>query len=318
MMKERSKRFSWRVIVIALTTLLVWVFYLILWNGSSWRTWTGFGDFTSPTGEYHHAKTLWDWMSLLIVPAALASGAWVLNKWQADRERDIARRQGETDREMESERQGQTMFEAYLDQMTLLLLEKGLRQREDCDEVKTIARARTLTLLNALDGVRKGQVIKFLFEANLLTRGLKLIDLKNANLEDIHLVWADLTRIDLTGSHLSRAQLKFAHLEDSNLTNTTLVKADLRRACLQRCNLKRANLAWADLRGASLEAANLEEAHLEGAQLLDAKLTGAILQGVRYNQHTRWPDGFEFSRTGVINVDIHKDKADFFPGDGGL
>ena len=46
-------------------------------------------------------------------------------------------------------------LQAYLDQMSTLLLEKDLRNSEEDSEVRTLARARTLTVLERLDPSRK-------------------------------------------------------------------------------------------------------------------------------------------------------------------
>jgi uncharacterized protein YjbI with pentapeptide repeats len=49
-----------------------------------------------------------------------------------------------------------------------LLLEKNLRNAEAGGEVRTLARARTLTVLRTLDLNRKRQVFQFLAEAKLI------------------------------------------------------------------------------------------------------------------------------------------------------
>jgi hypothetical protein len=52
--------------------------------------------------------------------------------------------------------------------MQALILEKGLRKSEKYAEIRDVARARTLTVLRSLDGNRKGQVTRFLHEADLI------------------------------------------------------------------------------------------------------------------------------------------------------
>lgn len=47
--------------------------------------WTGFGE-TRVGGEVQPAKTLWEWLGLLIVPLMLAAGGFMLNRWQVKRD----------------------------------------------------------------------------------------------------------------------------------------------------------------------------------------------------------------------------------------
>ena len=71
--------------------------------------------------------------------------------------------------------------------MSTLLLEKDLRSSEADSEVRTLARARTLTILVRMNPSRKRQVIQFLYEADLI-RGVEgrqpIMSLREANLND--------------------------------------------------------------------------------------------------------------------------------------
>jgi len=64
------------------------------------------------------------------------------------------------------------------------------------------------------------------------------------------------------------------------------------RALSGEKNLAGANLAGADLTGADLTGAKLRYADLPRADLTGADLTGADLRDVKYDETTRWPDGF--------------------------
>lgn len=50
----------------------------------------------------------------------------------------------------------------------LLLPDNNLRESNKVSKVRTIARARTLTVLRSLDGERKGNVVQFLYESGLI------------------------------------------------------------------------------------------------------------------------------------------------------
>ena len=107
-------------------------------------------------------KTLWDWMDLLIIPIFLAGGAFFLNRSERNTEREIA-----TDRQQEA------ALQLYLDRMADLLLKEKLQTAEN-KEVHDVATIRTLTVLRGLDSKRRGMVLRFLHEANLIINKKRL------------------------------------------------------------------------------------------------------------------------------------------------
>ena len=245
-------------------------------------------------GTGFEPKTLWDWMDLLLVPLVLAIGGWWLNKTQKDSEREQAEKnreedrrraeqQAELERQIARERREQETLEQYFDRMTELLLKWDLREKAETDEeseVRSLARSRTLAVLRNLGPERRGNVIQFLYESNLISdrgNGTSTIDLAGADLSGAQLSWANLTGVNLRNADLSRAELIGANLAEADLT-----KADLSSADLTLADLMRANLIWAKLGGANLETADLSEANLtwaslRGANLADADLSGADL-----------------------------------------
>jgi hypothetical protein len=117
---------------------------------------------------YRYDITLWDWLKLLVVPAVIAGGSIWFNRQQRERELEIAREQRERELEIADRRGQEEALQAYLDQMSTLLLEKDLRNTEAGSEVRMLARARTLTVLVRLDGYRIEYVVRFLYEAGLI------------------------------------------------------------------------------------------------------------------------------------------------------
>ena len=109
-------------------------------------------------------ETLWDWLQLLIVPLVLVGIGLLFEMQQAKREE----RRSEVERELAEQRAQDDALQAYLSQMSGLLLEKDLRESEKDSEVRTLARARTLTVLGRMDPSRKGDVMRFLVEAELV------------------------------------------------------------------------------------------------------------------------------------------------------
>jgi uncharacterized protein YjbI with pentapeptide repeats len=246
--------------------LLAWMTWLTCASGN-----TGFGG-----------KTLWDWMELLLVPAALGVGIWWLNRAEKANERRIA-----TDRMRES------ALQAYFDTMTGLLLERDLgvarsdRKTDNGGNVASIARTRTLSILGTLGDRKKRQVLQFLRESRLITDP-PVVDLSQADLEG-----ADLRAVLLEQSVLSEAYLREANLEQARLRGAILRHADLRWAVLKKADLsdsdlRNANAANADFRGAVLSevlmggsylfCADLRDSVLRGADLRDATLSRADLR----------------------------------------
>ncbi|MET8148935.1 pentapeptide repeat-containing protein [Actinoplanes sp. NPDC049668] len=83
-------------------------------------------------------------------------------------------------------------------------------------------------------------------------------------------------------TNLTHAWMPNARLDDAYLNGTDFRNAHMVGTSLTNAKLNDAHLAGADLRNADFSGADLS-----GACLDDADLTGA-----RWNQHTKWPEGF--------------------------
>ncbi len=192
------------------------------------------------------------------------------NEQKATQQRD------QTERDIALDNQREAALQAYIDSMSALLLEKDLRKSKESDEVRTIARVRTLTVLPRLDGKRKARVLQFLFESDLIKIDKKIIDLTGANL-----IGAVLRRADLFGANLREADLQEANMGGANLTGANLGGADLLRANLGGANLFGANMGFANLREANLSETNLGRGNLSFVSLREADLSGADLSGAK-------------------------------------
>jgi multidrug efflux pump subunit AcrA (membrane-fusion protein) len=172
--------------------------------------------------------TVREWLELLIVPVVLALITVVFSWQQNERQQDledqrvkqaqkIESQRAKAERELAEQRAQDEALQAYLSQMSSLLLEKDLREstKED-SEVRTLARARTLTVLSSFDPSGKTAVMQFLEEATLVQRVAgrdPIISLRSADLSG-----ADLNGFYLSGAYLSRANLFDAYLSDANLS----------------------------------------------------------------------------------------------------
>jgi flagellar basal body-associated protein FliL len=150
------------VIVMVLAIVIIAICSYTGAFGWNWE-WTGL---TKPK-----QRTFWNWLSLLIVPIVLALGGYLFTRSENRRAQDIAKQQRALDqktadqrtneeRKITDDRRRDDLLQAYLDQIGQLLLDKDppLRQAKEDDEARTLARARTLTVLPRLDGERKRSV----------------------------------------------------------------------------------------------------------------------------------------------------------------
>src|SRR5215203_2201604 len=144
---------------------------------------------------------------------------------------------------------------------------KPLRKSEDGDEVRILARTRTLTVLRRLDSGRKRSVLDFLYEARLIQKPQPIIQIGSPDQE---YNVANLSGADLQNANLSGADLSSANLQDANLRAANLFNANLVGAYLPEATLEYAELRYANVEGArEVNAEQLEEqsSSLEGATM---------------------------------------------------
>lgn len=218
--------------------------------------------------------------------------------------------------------QHQQTLNTYLDDMSDLVLNHKLTTMGPDSTVAAIASARTATALRNLDGMSKGILVRFLWEAGLIVGPKPILDLYQVNLNDAVFQNANLYHVYLSQVGLVGANLDSAQLQGANLSGSVLIQASLQSAnlsCLSRavCTaLAGAYLMRADLAGANLTGANLSDAHLEGANLSVALWRGIDLRGARYNtrpirvegvqgnlvtdEPTIWPAHFNPETAGAI------------------
>jgi hypothetical protein len=241
-------------------------------------------------------KPVWDWLQLLVVPLMLALITVVFTWQQNVRQNELEDQRTEAERRLEEQRTQDAALQAYLDQMSTLLIENDLRTAPGDSEVRTLARARTLTVLSSLGPEDKPSVLQFLYESGLILRqgpgthvgpgtsadslpsctpqvGLRgihsIVSLQGADLRDAPLSGADLTGANLSGADLRHADLAPAFSATQYVPSqaiSILQGADLREADLSSADLSNADLCSAKLKDTELSDANLREAALFGAK----------------------------------------------------
>ena len=129
-----------------------------------YRTDTGsIGLVSMETGSMtsKNAVGLVTFLGVLAIPVVVGFGA----VW-------FTTRQGKVADAENKDNQRETALQAYIDKMSELLLHEKLRDSAKEDEVRNIARVRTLTILPLLDGNRKSSLLKFLYETGRNYSGL--------------------------------------------------------------------------------------------------------------------------------------------------
>lgn len=241
---------------------------------------------------YAQPRTAWDWTELLLIPLILAGSVLFLTGSGREMKRRQQAEQAALEREIATDRQQETALQAYFDRMSELLLKDKLSKFSP-EEVRNVARIRTLSVLRGLDARRKGLVFLFLRDSGLIDReavidlcgaDLRGASLKFASLKRVNVSEADLSKSDLGGANLSKSylsgtNLSGANLSGANLSGVDLLEANLSGANLTRATLCKANLNGADLRGCCLNDADLSEADLSAVNLNVGDLVGANLRG---------------------------------------
>jgi Pentapeptide repeats (8 copies) len=235
--------------------------------------------------------------------------------------------------QQELNQQRQATLNSYLNEMSNLILNDHLLTSRPGAPVRTLAIAQTDTAVRNLDGKRKGTLIRYLWEAHLITGlnpivTLYQVDLSGANFSGANLGRANLSTNDLAGADFANANPNGADFHEAVLTKANLSDANL--SCirgslgisqglldLESGNISCSSPSSADLSGATLRGADLRGADLCGADLAGADLTGADLGGARYNpepfrvhvngafvtvQATQWPNIFRPKKHGAVPV----------------
>jgi len=152
-------------------------------------------------------------------------------------------------------------LQRYFEQVGKLLIKQPLRRASPSDNLSTVVRAQTLTVLVGLDPDRKRILLQFLYDSGLIKRDKPVVDLS----------YADLTEANLSRIRLDDASLRFANVSDANLKG----------ASLNRANLYWSDLTEANLGEADLNFANLSQTYLDGVNLTMARLHGCNFKGAK-------------------------------------
>jgi uncharacterized protein YjbI with pentapeptide repeats len=232
---------------------------------------------------YEFEFTFGEWYPLFIIPALLAAAGYWFNRAQSNRQQQV-----------EEQRAQNSAVQEYLNAMKELLLDANRPLRDGTAngmEARRLARARTFTVLDRLDGARQGSVVRFLSEAGLINRGDPVIALGGTRRRQPRLVGLDQRDGDtpmptdglgeyaltLGGCKLEKINLQGADLSGTDLSHVDLNFADLTGADLTDADLSGSLLVGANLIGADLGGATLDNAVFQWANLYQANITDDVL-----------------------------------------
>ncbi|MCA2621274.1 MULTISPECIES: pentapeptide repeat-containing protein [unclassified Microcystis] len=246
-------------LLIFIISFLLWRVFVIISNFK----WSGF-----------QKKSFWDWLQLLIIPLMLALGAFYLNSAADFRDYQIAQ-----------EQKHQEILTDYFSKMQDLIVETkkskqtpGSKESNSEErlltEFRPTAQALTLSVLEQLDGERKGKVIIYLAESQLITVDNNKpypqpeIKLDGTNLDDIKL-----------GNNGQRNSLNEKEM-------TIIDKIKIRNANMKRANLSGFQLLDSELNGSNLENATLENVNFTGSTMIGSRFINGKITDVNFTDVT--------------------------------
>lgn len=236
-------------------------------------SWTGFAEeikiiipvdssgdpiLPEPIINYRKGKTLWDWYVVLLgisIAAALA----IMNQFSTNRRK--------LDRELiEIDRQRESIFQKFLDDISALLLDRKLlaKKHKRNPSVVNIARIKIITTLRELgdDIDRKNSLLMFIVDSQLAD-----FILQDASLESINLSGTYVGNINFNNSRLYNADFSNAFLIDTQFMNSKMDNANFTKSEIVKVNFSNAVLKDVRFNGATIYQSGFESANLEGASI---------------------------------------------------
>ena len=279
LLRKPQNKWGWVRIggLVALSFIVAWTILAALLRAVgdvSWLAWSGYRSFS-----------LLDGFELAVLPIMAVFGTKWLEEQDIKYETEQASlrqvEQAVAANRKESLERLQRAVSSVLPDTSSGTIEISVQTRLEIKEI-------IQSLLPELDGLGKGEALRFFFEKEMLSGGkpvvdLKGIDCKGLKVQNAHFNGASLEGVDLSGAQLDRAHLVKACLTGANLSKSFFRHADLREAVLIGSNLSGARLEEANLEGADLSNANLEAAVFVNANLKNCKLAGFPASNADFN-----------------------------------
>lgn len=254
-------------------------------------------------------KSFWDWLQLLIVPLMLALGAFYLNSAADFRDYQIAQ-----------ERKQQEILTDYFSKMQGLIVEtkkiketSGYTKLHPKDEAarllpefRSTAQALTLSVLEQLDGKRKGKVIIYLAESQLITvdnnkpYSQPEIELDGANLAGM--VLNDVDQVETVDKKPLGVAITGADMTESTIKNVRLfVGSQLRESDFSRANLTDVYFTNAKMSQAKFFKGTIN-VNFDGTILKETIFDGVRLENIVFNPATNFDNACFTTSTTFYNT----------------
>jgi uncharacterized protein YjbI with pentapeptide repeats len=251
------------VLIIIILIIIGFIAFAIISDPPSW---TGFGE-SKVDATRIPAKTLWDWLDLLIIPVTIGIIGWLFSKIEKEKSK-----------KREEERSQNETLESFLQTMTNLIIEHKL-QNTPTSQTLAIARARINIAINNLNGERKGQVLQFLYESDLINIIPKL-SLLGANFQNAVLDEIVLGKSEIKGVYFNKSSIQNANLNGAIFTGCDFSEVNFSNSLVKNVDLSYANLTKAKLINLDLTTVNFEGANLTKANLKESKILKKQLEGI--------------------------------------
>lgn len=249
-----------KFIKIILIAIIVLFSFYIAYNAIFPYTsaeWMGFVTYDKNTNE-QDVKKLWDWLDLLIIPLSIAIIGWIYkeNEKLRDSKKEFENKQNET-------------LDSYFRVISDLIIKSHLLDNKLNSESKIIARTRTIVAIENLNSERKGQVLQFLHESNLINN---VIELLGANFKSSEVSGIVLRNTTIKGVYFCDSKFIKSYLDNSDLTSCDFTNTDFSDSSMQNTNLSYTKLINCKLVNIDLTTVNFEGVDLTNADLSNSKI----------------------------------------------
>ncbi len=242
--------------------LVGFIAFIVYWFIAYWfcdmtpPKWTGFGE-RSKDSNIEPAKTLFDWLKIVILPLSLALLGWIYKESEKAKEnlKEIEKNKKDT-------------YQTFIDKISGLIKDHNLSENPSSD-TRALAFNYLNNALSELDNLMKGQLVQFLYQCNLIDINPKL-----------RLIGANFNPTNMDGIILTSAEVRGAYFSDSSIKN-----AKLSNACFNSCDFNNTDFtgstvdntdfSYAKMNGAKLINMDLRSVKFEGVELEKADLTGS-------------------------------------------